>query len=101
MIQEASENLQLYFQLGDILNFQRFDHIVSENFVEKAIFPEEITVEMKAMKKKGVRIDFVHIAHRIYKRKGVPKNFQQGVIRCKNLIQSCYSLNVLNEDNNE
>jgi len=44
------------------------------------------------MQKEGLRLDFLHIAHRLYKRCVIPFSFDHGRIRCENLIRAVYNI---------
>lgn len=88
ILKETSENLQLYFQLGDIKSFERMNELLNKHFVEKSQFTDEINNEIESMQKENTRIDFVHIAHRIYKKGLIPKDFKSGMSRCERIINS-------------
>ncbi|WP_271407171.1 hypothetical protein [Tenacibaculum soleae] len=90
-IKEASETLQLYFHFGDIKNFNSFDELSKKHFIEKDDFTEDVNSEIKLMKKENVRIDFIHIAYRLYKKQGIPKSFKQGAEICENIILKVYT----------
>lgn len=92
ILKETSENLQLYFQLGDMNAFKRCDNLLVKNFKENENFPKHINDEIELMSKENVRIDFIHIAYRLYKKKGTPKDFESGVKRCELLILDMYNL---------
>lgn len=88
-LKDTATNLQLYFQLGDIKSFEKFNTLLNKNFNQKEEFPKEVNDEMDLMQKQGVRIDFVHIAHRLYEKKGfVPNSFEQGLSRCTAIINT-------------
>ncbi|SOS48426.1 hypothetical protein [Tenacibaculum dicentrarchi] len=91
IIKEASENLQLYFHLGDINNFNSFDELSKNHFIEKDDFPEDVNSEIKLMQKENIRIDFIRIAHRLYKKQGIPASFKQGAEMCENIILKFYT----------
>lgn len=92
ILKETAENLHIYFHLGDMKAFERTDILLSKNFKENEKFPEHVKKEIELMTKEKIRIDFINIAYRLYKRGGIPKDFESGVKRCELLILDIYHL---------
>lgn len=92
VLTKTAEKMQLYFQFGELDCFNSMCELLQKNFKEKKDMPEEVLKELELMKKENVRTDFTHLAHRFYKKLGIPNSFESGVSRCRGIILSVYEL---------
>lgn len=92
IITEAAENLQLYFSLGKNSFLEDFNTISNKYFIEKEQFDVNVNFELEKMKVKNVRLDFINLCHRIYKKDGIPHSYRHGVIRCESIICRVYNI---------